>query len=208
MRSQRTLFKAQKQNNPHTITYLAKAWGVSKNFPLLNLKKWVALGLLSLNAMATKQKTKPTKLGIIDSLEAAKVHYSVKALFVANLVHEHTVEESVFAHEFITQAKHVHQFCEEAKGEWVVAEPNIVRNYSTIQAPSTDEIWHTAEQVWMDLGSKEIARGFIFAYHIAKRQRSLTAEAKTHSFRSRSFTPEFEKTSMIRRTACQRRPEA
>jgi hypothetical protein len=34
--------------------------------------------------MATKQKAKPTKLGEIDSLKAAKVHYSAKALYGAN----------------------------------------------------------------------------------------------------------------------------
>jgi hypothetical protein len=111
--------------NPHTITYLSKAWGVSKNFPLINLKKRAALGLLSLNT-ATKQKTKPMKLGIIDSLEATKVHYSAKALFVANRIHERTAKEAVYAYESVTRAKHLHEFREEAKGEWVVAEPNIV----------------------------------------------------------------------------------
>jgi hypothetical protein len=93
---------------------------------LLNLKKRASLGLLSLNATSTKQKTKPTKLGIIDSLEAAKVHYSAQALFVANHFHERSVKESIFAYESVTQAKRVHEFREEAKGEWVVAEPNIV----------------------------------------------------------------------------------
>jgi hypothetical protein len=44
----------------------------------------------------------------------------------------------------------------------------LLQNYSIIQAP-TDEIWCTAEQVWMDLGSAEIARGFISAYRIAKK---------------------------------------
>jgi hypothetical protein len=80
-----------------------------------------------LNTTATKQKTKPMKLGVIDSLEVAKAHYSAKVLFVANHVHERTVKESVFAYESVTRAKRVHEFCEEAKGEqWVVAEPNIV----------------------------------------------------------------------------------
>jgi hypothetical protein len=52
--------KRNNKNNPHTITYLAKAWGVSKNFPLLNLKKRAALGLLSSNVSdgdETKNKT-------------------------------------------------------------------------------------------------------------------------------------------------------
>jgi hypothetical protein len=44
----------------------------------------------------------------------------------------------------------------------------LLQNYLIVQAP-TDEIWRTAEQVWMDLGSAEIARGFILAYRIAKK---------------------------------------
>ena len=42
----------------------------------------------------------------------------------------------------------------------------LLKMYSSIQAPP-DEIWHTAEQVWMNMGSAEIARGFILAYRIA-----------------------------------------
>jgi hypothetical protein len=38
--------------------------------------------------------------------------------------------------------------------------------YSSVQAPS-EEIWHTAEQVWMTMGSAEIAHGFILVYRIA-----------------------------------------
>jgi hypothetical protein len=44
----------------------------------------------------------------------------------------------------------------------------LLQNYLIVQAP-TDEIWRTAEQVWMDLGSAEIACGFILAYRIAKK---------------------------------------
>jgi hypothetical protein len=35
-----SFLKRKNKNNPHSITYLAKAWGVGKNFPLLqNVKK-------------------------------------------------------------------------------------------------------------------------------------------------------------------------
>jgi hypothetical protein len=44
----------------------------------------------------------------------------------------------------------------------------LLKNYSCIQAPP-QEIWATAEQVWMNMGSAEIAGGFIFAYRIAKK---------------------------------------
>jgi hypothetical protein len=44
----------------------------------------------------------------------------------------------------------------------------LLQNYLIVQAP-TDEIWRTAEQVWIDLGSAEIAGGFILAYCIAKK---------------------------------------
>jgi hypothetical protein len=44
----------------------------------------------------------------------------------------------------------------------------LLRNYLIVQAPP-DEIWRMAEQVWMNMGSAEIARGFILAYRIAKK---------------------------------------
>jgi hypothetical protein len=43
----------------------------------------------------------------------------------------------------------------------------LLKMYSAIQAPP-EEIWNTAEQVWANMGSAEIARGFILAYRIGK----------------------------------------
>jgi hypothetical protein len=42
----------------------------------------------------------------------------------------------------------------------------LLKMYSNLQAPH-DEIWRTAEEVWANLGSAEIARGYILAYRIA-----------------------------------------
>jgi hypothetical protein len=44
----------------------------------------------------------------------------------------------------------------------------LLKNYSCIQAPH-EEIWATAEQVWMNMQSAEIAHGFNLAYRIAKK---------------------------------------
>jgi hypothetical protein len=38
--------------------------------------------------------------------------------------------------------------------------------YSNLQAPH-EEIWKTAREVWSNLGSAKIARGYILAYRIA-----------------------------------------
>jgi hypothetical protein len=107
------------KHSPHAITYLAKAWGIGKNFPLENLKK---------GATSTKPEktTNPTQLSVINSLEAAKVHFSAKSLFVANLTHERADQEAVFAYESSTRAERPYEFRKLAKAEWVLAEPKIV----------------------------------------------------------------------------------
>ena len=43
---------------------------------------------------------------------------------------------------------------------------SLLKLYSNLQAPY-DEIWRTAREVWSNLGSAEIARGYILAYRIA-----------------------------------------
>ena len=57
---------------------------------------------------------------------AAKVHYSAKSLFVANLTRERSDQEAVFAYESSTQAERLYEFRELAKAEWVLAEPKSV----------------------------------------------------------------------------------
>ena len=42
----------------------------------------------------------------------------------------------------------------------------LLKMYLNLQAPH-NEIWRTAEEVWANLGSAEIARGYILAYGIA-----------------------------------------
>jgi hypothetical protein len=46
-----------------------------------------------------------------------------KNLFIAHRVEERTNEEKVFAYDTHTRAERYHLFREEAKGEWVLAEP-------------------------------------------------------------------------------------
>jgi hypothetical protein len=44
----------------------------------------------------------------------------------------------------------------------------LLKMYCAIQAPH-DKIWHTAEQVWANMGSEKITHGFILACRIAKK---------------------------------------
>ena len=106
--------KSKTKSNPCTIGYLAKAWGVGRNFPLENVK--------------AETKPNPTQLSVIDSLAAAKIHFSARYLFIANRVEERTNEEQVYAYDCQSRSEHFHLFREEAKGEWVLAEPNL-RDY-------------------------------------------------------------------------------
>ena len=59
--------------------------------------------------------------------------------------------------------------------------------HSNLQAPH-EEIWQTAREVWSDLGSAEIARGYILAYRIAAKVIESIGE-NTFSSKSRSFIP-------------------
>jgi hypothetical protein len=106
---------------------------VSKNFPLMNLRKGAASASMNLrkgaaSASSTKpeQTTNPVHLSVINSLEAAKVHYSAKSLFVANLTCERADQEAIFAYESSSRAEQLYEFRGLAKAEWVLAEPKIV----------------------------------------------------------------------------------
>ena len=74
-------FVARENNevNPITFSYLSKAWGVRKNYPLLVLKRQAKLG---------KPKPDPvpnlTQISVIESLEAAKIRFTAKSLFIDN----------------------------------------------------------------------------------------------------------------------------
>jgi hypothetical protein len=115
------------KNNPQTITYLAKAWGVGKNFPLQNVKKGAAPAF----ATTLEQTTNPTNLSVINSLEATKVHYSAKSLFVANRICERVDQEAIFAHESKNKAERINKLRKQAKAEWVQSRvgPGRTKNY-------------------------------------------------------------------------------
>ena len=85
------------KNNPFTMSYLAKAWGVNRHYPLRLLKK-------GQQQAKEEKKPSPTRLSVIDSLEAAKIHFSAKNLFIAHRVEERTNEEKVFAYDTHTQS--------------------------------------------------------------------------------------------------------
>ena len=111
--------KSKNKSNPCTISYLAKAWGVGRNFPLENMKK-------EHQALAsTEKKPNPTQLSVIDSLESAQIHFSARNLFIASRIEERTNEEKVFAFDTQSRTERFHLFREEAKAEWVVAEPEL-----------------------------------------------------------------------------------
>jgi hypothetical protein len=75
--------------NPVTMRYIAHAWGVGRNYPK---------ALLNKQQSAPKPKTiSPGSLCVIDSLEAAKVRYSAKALFILSRIRERSVHEGIFA---------------------------------------------------------------------------------------------------------------
>jgi hypothetical protein len=112
--------KRKNKSNACTISYLAKAWGVGRNFPLDNIKKG--------QQTKAEKKPNPVHLSVIDSLDAAKIHFSARNLFIADRVEERKNEEKVFAYDTPTLAERIHVFREEAKGEWVLAEPNL-RDY-------------------------------------------------------------------------------
>jgi hypothetical protein len=109
------------KHNPHTVLYLAKAWGVGKNFPLLNLKK----GAATLTTKPDKPAS-PTQRNAIDDLEAAKFHFSAKCLFINNCICELNHQEVVYAYESNTGREQIHEFRELAKADWVLAEPKVV----------------------------------------------------------------------------------
>ena len=79
-------------------------------------------------------------MSIINSLEAAKVHFSAKSLFVANLTRERADQEAAFAYESSTRAERLYEFRELAKAEWVLAEPKIV-DFWEAQSRSKIALW-------------------------------------------------------------------
>jgi Transposase len=117
--------KRKNKSNPFTISYLAKAWGVGRHFPLKNIKK-------GREQTKEEKKSNPTQLSVINSLDAAKIHFSAKNLFIAHRVEVRTNFEKVFAYDTHTRAERFHLFREEAKGEWVVAEPNLRKYWEAL----------------------------------------------------------------------------
>jgi hypothetical protein len=78
----------------------------------------------------------------------------------------------------------------------------LLKMYSNLQAPQ-EEIWHTAEEVWISLGSAEIACGCILAYRIAAKV--MRVVVRTLSFKSRCFILGFRQTFKILHRTWQRR---
>ena len=72
--------KSKNKSNPCTIKHLAKAWGVSGNFPLEKMKK----GHQALASM--EKKPNSSQLGVIDSFKSAKIHFSAWNVFIANCI--------------------------------------------------------------------------------------------------------------------------
>jgi N-acetylneuraminic acid mutarotase len=70
----------------------------------------------------------------------------------------------------------------------------LLKMYSNVQAPH-EEIWQTAEEVWANLGSAEIARGYILAYRIAGKV--IESGGENTFFKSRTSIHAFVHTSMI-----------
>jgi hypothetical protein len=129
------VFKGRKATfNPVTMRYLAHAWGVGRNYPK---------ALLNKQQSAPKPKTiSPGSLCVIESLEAAKVRYSAKALFILNRIRERSVQEGIFAYETKVKAGQQHVFREEAKAEWVIAErrqPDVVQYWESKSRSSLSE---------------------------------------------------------------------
>jgi hypothetical protein len=110
----------KKGRNGQFVKRKTKALGVGRNFPLENIKKG--------QQTKAEKKPNPVHLSVIDSLDATKIHFSARNLFIAHRVEERNNEEKVFAYDTRTRAERIHIFLEEAKGEWVLAEPNL-RDY-------------------------------------------------------------------------------
>jgi hypothetical protein len=115
---------SKKKNNACTISYLAKAWDVGRNLPKENIKK----GRQQPAIVEVKTKRNPTQMSVIDSLDTAKLHFSARNLFIADLVEERTNEEKVFAYDTQTRAERFHFFREKSKVEWLLADANL-RDY-------------------------------------------------------------------------------
>lgn len=99
--------------NSLSMKYLAHAWGVGINTPHNLLKKQLT---------PPKPKTSnPVHESVIDSLEAAKIHYSAKNLFIEDKVAERMKAEEVFAYDNGIAKQRRYVFHEEAKAAWVMA---------------------------------------------------------------------------------------
>jgi hypothetical protein len=122
--------------NPITLSYLAKAWGVGSNDPLNVLKRQAELG-------KPKQDPVPsvTQTSVIESLEAAKVRYTAKSLFMEHRVRERKKEENGLVLLVVDEsssssnirANQQYVFREEAKAEWVMLSLE-EKNYWELQA--------------------------------------------------------------------------
>ena len=108
------LYKKRKSNyNPVSMKYLAKAWGVGKNFPTTLLKQQPPA------SSAPSPSTLPAvNLPVIDSKAAAKVKYTAKNMFISHRVRVRKAEEEVYAYDN-GKNNMAHVFREEAKAEWL-----------------------------------------------------------------------------------------
>jgi hypothetical protein len=119
--------KSKAKSNPCTISYLAKAWGVGRNFPTENIKRGQRQQEAETGGRATtatEKKPNPTQVSVIDSLDAAKLHMSARNLFIADRIAERANEEKVFAYDKQSRAQQFHLFREEAKAEWLLLDGN------------------------------------------------------------------------------------
>jgi len=106
------LFKTRNaQFVPMSMKYLAKAWGVGKNYPAELLKK-------QLTETVTAPVSPPC-LPVIESKAAAEVKYTPKSLFIAHRIHQRKEEEKTYAFDNGKDNRE-YVFREEAKAEWVL----------------------------------------------------------------------------------------
>jgi hypothetical protein len=104
--------KRAKRYNPITMKYLAIAWGVGVNFPKQLLETFrVEPKEADLNA---------TQLCTIECLEAAKIQYTAKKLFMQSQVHAGMCAEEVFAYGSALRAERRHILTEESKADWLL----------------------------------------------------------------------------------------
>lgn len=111
-------FKKRKSDfNPLSITYLAHAWGVGKNFRAKLLKRQ------SDDSMHSVSPSKPEQhehyLPVIDSFVSAQVRYNPRNLYIQQRIRERKAEEEVVAYDNLKR-KQEYIYREEAKADWAL----------------------------------------------------------------------------------------